>query len=182
MTQEKQKIENIERIAKINEGIMKSFDNIMYQQEKMDNKAFIFIGFFSVLLGVINKNDIINSPINWILGCSIFLLALSLIPITSKFIVNILNFIIKKKNHSKHNIFYYTDIYNLDLENFKLILKQEYQLGYFTSFELNLLEQILINAKILRTKVFWHTLAYQFILISFIIWAIILIVNQLFFN
>ena len=35
----------VERISKINEGIMKSFDNIMFQQNKMDNKAFIFIGF-----------------------------------------------------------------------------------------------------------------------------------------
>ena len=34
----------LEQISNINIGIMKSFDNLMFQQNKMDNKAFIFIG------------------------------------------------------------------------------------------------------------------------------------------
>ena len=34
----------------INQIVEKSFDNIMYQQEKMDNKSYVLLGFLGFLL------------------------------------------------------------------------------------------------------------------------------------
>ena len=171
----------VERISKINEGIMKSFDNIMFQQNKMDNKAFIFIGFLSVLLGVINKEQILNTPINWILGITIFILALSQIPLTSKLSTSILNLVIKRDLEFKHNIFYYTDLCGMEIELFKEVLQKEYQVAYLTNFEIKLMEQILINANILKLKVFCHNLAYTVLFGGIFIVAIFAFIKHLFF-
>lgn len=170
-----------ERISKINEGIMKAFDNIMFQQNKMDNKAFIFIGFLSVLLGIINKEQILNTPINWILGITIFILALSQIPLTSKLSTNILNLIIKKELEFEHNIFYYTDLCGMEIKLFKEIIQKEYQVAYLTNFEIKLMEQILINANILKLKVFWHNLAYTILFGGVLIFAIFNFIKQVIF-
>lgn len=171
----------VERISKINEGIMKSFDNIMFQQNKMDNKAFIFIGFLSVLLGVINKEQILSTPINWILGMTIVLLALSQIPITSKISTAILNVIIKKDLDAEHNIFYYTDLCGMKIDLFKNVIHNEYQVAYLTKFEIKLMEQILINANILKLKVFWHNIAYTVLFGGVFAFAIFTFIKQLLF-
>ena len=163
----------------LNESIVKSFDNIMFQQEKMDNKAYIFIGFLSVALGFFNKNQIIDSPVNIILGLTILSLLISLLPIANKLIISFLNLIIKKDKSDCHNIFYYIDIYKLSLESFKTILKDEYGLGYINGFENKLIEQIIINAQILKAKVFWHNLGFAIFSLGFISWAIVLLLNTL---
>lgn len=172
--------ESVNHISRINEGIMKSFDNIMFQQTKMDNKAYIFIGFFSVILGIINRNGIINQPINFIFGITVFFLFLSLLPITNKNFTKVLETIINKQSNNKHNIFYYNDLYCLNLDKYKEILKREYQLAYYTKFELNLMEQTLINARILSIKVFLHNIAYLVLFISILIYCIYLFCMSIF--
>ncbi len=164
--------EPINHISRINEGIMKAFDNVMFQQTKMDNKAYIFIGFSGVILGVINKNGVLNIPLNWILGTFIIILTLSLIPITTKTLTKILECIIKKQITNKHNIFYYNDLYCLNLDEYKEILKKEYKLAYYTTFELNIMEQTLVNSRILRYKVFLHNLSYTILFSSIFIFFI----------
>ena len=167
--------QTINHVSKLNEGIKKSFDNIMFQQTKMDNKAYIFIGFLGAILGVINKNGVTENLINWICGLAMFCLLLSLVPITNKLIIGILEKIIKKQTLQNHNIFYYDDIYFLNVDEFKDVLRQEYQLGYYTKFELKLIEQILINARILHVKVFCHNCAHILIVTSILIYCIYLL-------
>jgi len=113
--------EPINHISRINEGIMKAFNNVMFKQTKMDNKAYIFIGFLGIILGIINKNEISNTPINWLLGIIIIILTLSLVPITNKTSTKILECIIKKQSLDKHNIFYYNDLYCLNIDEYKEI-------------------------------------------------------------
>ena len=172
--------QTVNHIYKLNEGIKKSFDNIMFQQTKMDNKAYIFIGFLGAILGIINKNGVSENPINWICGLAMFCLLLSLVPITNKLIIGILEKIIKKQILQSHNIFYYNDIYFLNVEEFKNVLKCEYQLGYYTKFELKLIEQILINARILHVKVFCHNCAHILIVLSALIYCIYLLGSSIF--
>ena len=164
--------EPINHISRINEGIMKAFNNVMFQQTKMDNKAYIFIGFLGIILGIINKNEISNTPINWLLGIIIIILTLSLVPITNKTSTKILECVIKKQSLDKHNIFYYNDLYCLNIDEYKEILKQEYQLAYYTKFELNIMEQTLINSRILRYKISLHNLSYVILFSSIALFCI----------
>jgi hypothetical protein len=160
MTKEIIMQELVDSNTKINEGLVKSFDNIMFQQEKMDNKAYIFIGFASALLALINKEVILNNTVNYFLSFAISLLIMSLLPIATNFGVQILQKIIKVDKSEEHNIFYYTDLYKLDLTTFISIMQTEYKLHNISIFDKKIIEQILINAKILKLKVFYHTLAY----------------------
>lgn len=176
-------IESIRRNSNIHAGILKSFDNILLQQDKMDNKAFIFIGFLSVILGIINKSQIINSPVNWILSLSIILLACSILPIASRLNTEILKLIIKKNSNntsSKYNIFYYLDIFDIDIDLFTIILKEQYKMDYINPFEIKLMEQILINSKILKLKIFWHNAAYTTFFLGLILYALINVICKLF--
>ena len=128
----------VERISKINEGIMKSFDNIISSSRiKWTIRLLIDIR-IGVLLGVINKEQILSTPINWILGMTIVILALSQIPITSKISTAILNVIIKKDLEAEHNIFYYTDLCGMKIDLFKNVIHNEYQVAYLTKFEIKL--------------------------------------------
>lgn len=176
----------VEQISKINVGIMKSFDNLMYQQSKMDNKAFIFIGFMSVIIGVVNKPQMVNTPVNWILGLAIILLACSMLPHANKINAKILNCMMNKELEDKidiklsHNIFYYLDLYSIDIKLFTTIMREQYKLSYLSPLELKLMEQILINAKILRLKVFWHNIAYWALFGGLFIWGIVLIIQNIF--
>lgn len=170
--------EPINHISRINEGIMKSFDNIMLQQNKMDNKAFIFIGYLSVIVGILCKYNKVISLINVILCVSIFILFLSLMPIATKLGILLTNFIFKRDENKQHNIFYYIDIYKLDIDRFKKILKEEYKLGYYTEFELKLIDQIIINAKILRIKVLLHTFAYSVVFGGIFLYGVLLILKE----
>lgn len=176
----------LKQISNINVGIMKSFDNLMFQQNKMDNKAFIFIGFMSVILGVINKPHIINNPINWIFGLAICLLACSMLPQANKINTQILNFMLHKEQENrvdiklKHNIFYYLDLYSIDMELFTTIMREQYKLSYLSPLELGLMEQIIINAKILKLKIFWHNVAYWVLFGGLFIWGFILIIKNIF--
>ena len=172
----------IERNSKINEGILKSYDIMMEQQNKMDNKAFIFVGFLSVILGVINKEQILNTPINWILCISILLFTCSMLPIANKLNTEILKIIMKKpKKDGSHNIFYYLDIFELDIEAFKQMMQEKFHLDYITEFEMQLMEQILINAKILRNKINLHNWAYLLLFGGTTIYALIMLLVNTFF-
>lgn len=96
-------------------------------------------------------------------------------------ITSILNLIIKKELEFKHNIFYYTDLCGMEIELFKEVLQKEYQVAYLTNFEIKLIEQILINANILKLKVFWHNLAYAVLFGGIFIVAIFAFIKHLFF-
>ena len=159
----------------LNKSLVKSFDNIMLQQDKMDNKAYIFIGFLAAALGFINKGQYINSPVNYILGFTILSLLISLLPLANKLAIGLLNLVIKKEKSETHNIFYYFDIYKLTVDSFKKVLNEEYGLGYINVFESKLIEQIIINAQILKAKVFWHNLGFAIFSLSFIIWGAVLL-------
>lgn len=160
MTKEIIMQEIVDSNTKINDGLIKSFDNIIFQQEKMDNKAYIFIGFVSALLALINKEVILNNTVNYLLGFAILLLIMSLLPIATNLGVKILQKFIKVDKCKEHNIFYYIDLYKLDLATFISIMHTEYKLQNISIFDRKIIEQILINAKILKLKVFYHTLAY----------------------
>src|SRR5574344_70905 len=103
---------------------------------------------------------ILNNTVNYFLSFAILLLIMSLLPIATNFGVQILQKIIKVDKSKEHNIFYYTDLYKLDLTTFISIMQTEYKLHNISIFDKKIIEQIIINAKILKLKVFYHTLAY----------------------
>ena len=80
----------------------------------------------------------------------------------------------------KHNIFYYLDLYSINMELFTTIMREQYKLSYLSPLELGLMEQIIINAKILKLKVFWHNVAYWILFGSLFIWGFILVIKNIF--
>lgn len=154
----------------INPAIEKSFDNVMYQQEKMDNKSYIFLGF----LGFFLTFDYFESTyleldkftINLISLMAITLIV-SLIPIANSFFIKILSFtstIFFKKNKKLEqiNIFYYLDIYPLNKEQFIKVLETAYNFNREENISKSdeyLIEQIIINSQILRIKIFFHEIS-----------------------
>lgn len=69
----------------------------------------------------------------------------------------------------------------MKIDLFKDIIHNEYQVAYLTRFEIKLMEQILINANILKLKVFWHNVAYTVLFGGVFIFAIFAFIKQLFF-
>lgn len=169
-----------ENNVKINEGLTKSFDNLMLQQEKMDTKAFIFVGFLGAVLGIINKDSFQNIPFTWFLIIAMQPFIISLIPIATKWSINILNKIVKNKINDNHNIFYYIDLYGLTQSDFIKILDLEYDIKNINKIEYKLIEQIIINSKILYLKAFWHNLAFKILVISLLTFGFINLLFVLF--
>lgn len=161
----------------INQVIEKSFDNIIYQQEKMDNKAYIFLGFlgFFITFDYFQINYVNLSTLNKSLILMLGIpLILSLLPIANNKTVKILTAFHEKKNgrkkkQSANNIFYYLDIFDLDKTEFLQLLEDRYDMDIkndISKADEYLIEGILINSKILRTKVFFHnTVFFIFIFI-----------------
>jgi len=156
----------------MNEGLLKSFDNLMYQQTKMDNKAYIFIGFLVILSKVFKENN----QIIWLLIIIAIPFIISLIPIANKFTLKLMNIFFTGKNLKKLNIFYYLDMYRLEHNDFIELFKKEYDEQTISRYDEKLIEQILINAKILRCKVFWHNISYRFAFVALLIFLIIYLV------
>ena len=144
----------------LNKILLKSFDCIMQQQAKMDNKAYIFMGFLTFSFTAIHKNcSSFIYPDIILLSVAIPLLT-SLFPIATKFAVNILTRFQKTTTVSHtHNIFYYIDIFNLNKSEFKKVLLKEYQISKTSPADDKLIEQILINSKILKQKVCLQNIA-----------------------
>lgn len=143
---------------KINEGLSKAFDNIMEQQNKMDNKAYLFIGFIIFIFSFINKDWNNIGKNTWLLVIIAIPLIMSLIPIANSLQIKLMKAFFNKKNIciDKINIFYYLDLYNLEDEDFIESLKKEYNEQDISRYDEKLVEQILVNAKILKAKVLWH--------------------------
>ncbi len=152
---------------KINDGLLKSFDNIMEQQKKMDNKAYIFIGFLIFIFSFINKDWDNIRPITWILVIIAAPLSISLIPIAEPITIKFICIFFDRKKLDNINIFYYLDLYRSEMNDFIESFKKEYN-EEISKYDEKLIEQILVNAKILRTKVFWHTISLLFVVVSFL--------------
>lgn len=161
----------------MNNILVKSFDNLMLQQNKMDNKAYIFIGFIAVIITYLSpdKNSL-NNITFFLLVLSIPFI-ISLIPIANKISISFISLFLLTKEVTKINIFYYIDIYKLSYENLLDIIKKEYGINTITNAESYLIKQILINAKILKIKVLWHNLSFILILLYFLYRVIKLITN-----
>lgn len=152
----------------LNEFLVKFFDNIMQQQNKMDNKAYIFIGFIIFIFNAFLKDNhaicfysvillIISSP-----------LICSLIPVTTNLGLKIIKLFKQNDMKKKHNFFYYTDICHLSNDEFTKILAEEYNIKNLNLADSKLIEQIVINAEILNAKVIGHALFLWFVFFGII--------------
>ena len=104
-------------------------------------------------------------------------LLLSLLPITLKLLIDIIDMSTYKSNN-KHNIFYCLDIYSLDKNKFEQVLDSEYNINDLTKSDKYLIDQILINAKILKSKINWHGI-FLLVTISVLIEKFILIIYDI---
>lgn len=159
----------------MNDGLVKSYDNLIYQQSKMDNKAYIFIGFLSLIFGFVNKDWQEVLTISWLLIIVAVPLTFSLLPVANRLGVNIMTAFISSRSLKKLNIFYYIDLYQLEQQDFIKLFKNEYDEENITKYDEKLIEQIIINAKILKVKVFWHNISQLLALVSIIAYIIYLI-------
>lgn len=153
---------------KLNDCLIKIFDNIMQQQNKMDNKAYIFIGFIIFLFNAFFKDNhaiCFYSIILLIIGLP---LICSLIPITTNLGLKIIKLFKQNDIKKKHNFFYYTDICHLSNDEFAKILAVEYDIKNLNLADIKLIEQIIINAEILNAKVIGHALFLWFIFLGII--------------
>lgn len=169
----------IEKDLKLNECLLKSFENLMVQQNKMDNKAYIFIGFLIFIF-----NSFFNEPNNKICLYSIMLFTISLplicslIPIATTLGINWVKFIKKEDNKNEHNIFYYMDICGLTKERFIQILNTEYGIQHLSLSDKKLIEQIITNSEILNAKVIGHIWFFRLLVIGIIICIVINIIKN----
>lgn len=155
------------------EDLVKSFDNLMFQQEKMDNKAYIFIGFIAFCLtNIYSKTELFNY-ISQMMIVTIFPLCCSLLPIANKFQIKLLKYLGNPPSNRGMNIFYYIDICSLTEKEFVQKYMKEYTVPAITDTDKKLIEQILTNARILRLKVFWHNL-FQISLIASIMFILLI--------
>lgn len=162
----------------MNESLLKSFDNIMFQQKKMDLKAYIFIAFLGIIFHIINRDSIFQWSTDTIYLVLIAIpLLFSLLPITLKLLIDIIDMSTYKSNN-KHNIFYCLDIYSLDKNKFEQVLDSEYNINDLTKSDKYLIDQILINAKILKSKINWHGI-FLLVTISVLIEKFILIIYDI---
>lgn len=151
----------------MNESLLKSFDNLMHQQTKMDHKAYIFMGFLAIIYNITSEQN--NLYINISLCVFAVPLLISLLPRATNLMIKITQKMHNaKKIEKSHNIFYYLDIASLSNEQFIQVLKDEYDITEITKSDSKLIEQITINAKILKTKIFWHT-SFQYLIVLLII-------------
>lgn len=158
---------------KINDGLLKAFDSIMEQQKKMDDKAYIFIGLLILIFSFVNKDWDNIRTITWLLVIIAVPLILSLIPIANPLAVKLLSIIINGKKLDDINIFYYFDLYKLEMKDFIESFKKEYDEQTISRYDEKLIEQILVNAKILKVKVFWHNISQLLMVISLVILIIL---------
>lgn len=155
---------------KINEGLLKAYDNIIEQQKKMDNKAYIFIGLLTFAFSFINKDWNTINVNSWFLVIIVVPLLLSLLPIANEFQIKLLNILFHGKRTEKPNIFYYLDIYALEENQFAELFKKEYEETNISKYDEKIIEQILTNAKILKTKVMWHNMSTYLSILSMLIY------------
>ena len=160
-----EKVNNITN--KLNECLLKIFDNIMQQQNKMDNKAYIFIGFIIFIFNSFLKKTGISfdSIVLFVISLP---LVFSLLPITTTLGLKLIKLYKQNDTKHKHNFFYYTDICHLSNEEFVEILQKEYGVSNLTLADSKLIEQIIINAEILNAKVIGHSIFLWLVLIGIV--------------
>ncbi len=144
----------------MDERLLKSYDNIMEQQNKMDNKAYIFIGFtMAIFMFLYTKNESKLTS-----ECFIVLIAIplffSLLPVTNKILLCLLDGVFRGQCAEQINIFYYADLFKLSNEKLVEKLGSEYEMTSIVIEDKKLIDQIIINSKILRVKVLWHYLSF----------------------
>ena len=171
-TTEKAKIE-----FGLNSILLKSFDCIMQQQTKMDNKAYIFIGFLTFTYTTLHKNCLTLLYADVILLSVAIPLIISLFPIATKYTINFLQNSKPKENLKNHNIFYYIDIYGLNLNEFESILLKEYKISNLVPADYKIIEQIIINSKILKHKISLQNIAFLLLLVTSIFPSIIKLIK-----
>ena len=157
----------------MNESLLKSFDNIMHQQTKMDYKAYIFIGFISLTISLLITNNYAGSKLLFVYFGILFIpLFISLLPKATSLAIKSLDICNKKTENSDHNIFYYLDICHLTKAEYINVLKNEYDIENLTKSDIKLIEQILINSKILKIKVSLHSVFQYILLIGLILFVL----------
>lgn len=153
---------------KLNEYLIKFFDNIMLQQTKMDNKAYIFIGFIIFIFNAFFKDNHAICFYSFVLLIISIPLICSLIPVTTTLGTKLIKLYKQNDNKNKHNFFYYTDICHLSNEEFSKIMSEEYEIKKLSLADNKLIEQIIINAEILNAKVIGHAIFLWFAFIGVI--------------
>lgn len=153
----------------LNSILLKSFDCIMQQQAKMDNKAYIFVGFLTFTYTALHKNCSTIIYPDVILFSVAIPLIISLFPIASKCTINFLQHNKSNENTKKHNIFYYIDIYGLNLDEFESVLLKEYKIANLIPADYKIIEQIIINSRILKHKISLQNIAFILLVITSIL-------------
>ncbi len=150
----------------MNEIFTKAYDLIKEEQRNADNKAYIFIGLLTAVVGLFSKiptNGYSSTELSglstfmFILLFPLLILVLSLIP---NYRVKL--FLGKKVNDYKElNIFYWRNIIHSDSKE-KLVAQifGKYNLKV-DNLNLDLIDQILINARIMSTKATLHEIAFK---------------------
>ncbi len=162
---------------KLNEYLIKFFDNIMQQQNKMDNKAYIFTGFIIFIFNAFFKDNQAICFYSITLLITSIPLICSLLPVTTTLGIKLIKLYKQSDIKKKHNFFYYTDICHLSNDEFAKILAEEYDIKNLNLADNKLIEQIIINAEILNAKVIGHALFLWFIFFGIIACIIHYLIN-----
>lgn len=151
----------------------KSYDILKEEQRNADNKAYIFVGLLTAVIGFFGKVPINGLGDNGMetlmqmqlfLLIPLFLLIYSLIPrYNAKLFLGT-----KDKTIGSLNVYYWKTIVQLvDLDEFTSKLEEKYDCK-LNEDEIDLVSQIFANVKIMSTKATLHILAF-FCLIHFVI-------------
>ena len=154
----------------MNISLLKSFDNIMFEQNKMDYRAYFFIGLSAIIFNTINRGTFQWTTSTIYLLMITLPLLFSLFPMAINFLIYIVNISTVKQNNKKikHNIFYYLDIFSLNRNEFEHVLNKEYDIKNLTRSDEYLIDQILVSAIILKSKTNWHNLSILLTILIFI--------------
>ena len=156
--------------------LIKSYDILKEEQRNADNKAYIFIGLLTAIIGVFGKvpvNGLSDNGMETLMQILLFLLipllslVYSLIPrYNAKLFLGT-----KDKNIGQMNLYYWKTIFQIDNYD-ELICKVEEKYNCkLNEDEVDLVSQIYANVKIMSTKATLHIFAF-FYLIHFIIFLI----------
>lgn len=170
----------------MNENLEKAYDIIKEEQRNADNKAYLFIGLITVVVGLFGKIPTSGySPTElsgmlafmFILLFPLLLLVISLIP---NYKVNM--FLRKKSdNFTDLNIFYWrTVVQSGTIKEFLTKINEKYN-QELKNVDIDLADQIYKNAKIMSTKATLHEIAFK-ILIHILIFLFASIVTVVFSN
>lgn len=153
----------------MNDKLHKVYDILKEEQRNADNKAYIFIGLLTAIIGIFGKvpiNGLSDNALETIMQMllflliPLFLLVYSLVPrYNAK-----LYFYTKDKTIGPLNIYYWKTIIQFEnQEEFILKLEEKYDCKLIEG-EVDLASQIFANVKIMSTKASLHILAFFFLI------------------